>query len=85
MGDKIVNNNPLTELYQHEERIKEQEKRRMALLINATGAAKKKQYNAEDMDALYVLFAEKFHWTPSQVRALTLDEQILFFDNFLNK
>lgn len=49
----------------------------------ATIIATKKGYDVEDMDAIYVLFAEKLHWTPAQVRSMTLEELILIFDNII--
>lgn len=51
----------------------------------ATLIASKKGYDAEDMDAIYVLFADKLHWTPAQVREMTFDELVLIFDNIIGK
>lgn len=42
-------------------------------------------YEAEDMDAVYVLFADKLHWTPAQVRGMTFDELVLIFDNIISR
>lgn len=36
--------------------------------------ARKRGWKLEGQDVLYKLFAEKYHWTPSQVRALTYEE-----------
>ena len=35
--------------------------------------------DASGIEALYLIFAEKYGWTPSQVRHLTTDELHLFF------
>lgn len=56
-----------------------------ALMDSATLIAKKRNYDAEDMDAVYVLFAEKLHWTPAQVREMTLEELVLIFNNIIGK
>lgn len=53
-----------------------------ALLAQATDIAQKRGYKASGMNAFYVLFAEKFAWTPAQVRSLTLDELSLMLDAF---
>jgi hypothetical protein len=36
--------------------------------------AEKRGWNLTGMDVLYKLFAEKYHWTPAQVRSLTQNE-----------
>ena len=42
--------------------------------------AKERGWTANGMDVLYLLLAEKYHWTPSQVRSLTQEEQGLFVE-----
>jgi len=42
--------------------------------------AKAKKWEARGMDVLYLLLAEKYHWTPAQVRSLAEDELDLFID-----
>lgn len=53
-----------------------------ALLQNASVIAEKKGFGAEDWNAFYVLFADRFGWTPSEVRSLTLEELSLFLREF---
>lgn len=42
--------------------------------------AKTKKWDATGMEVLYLLLAEKYHWTPAQVRSLTEGEIGLFID-----
>lgn len=51
-------------------------------LALATEIARGKGFNAVGWNALYVLFADRFGWTPTQVRSMTLEETSLMFDAF---
>ncbi|WP_415518829.1 MAG: hypothetical protein ACEB74_13890 [Desulfovibrio aminophilus] len=51
-----------------------------ANLALAQEYARKKGWDADSWNALYLLFAEKWGWTPSQVRGLTQEEISLFLD-----
>ncbi len=53
-----------------------------ALMALATETAKQEGFNAVGWNALYVLFADKFGWTPAQVRSMNLDEVSLMLDAF---
>lgn len=55
------------------------------LMVQATALAEKRLFNARDMDAVYLLFAQKLHWTPAEVRSMTFDELVLIFDNIVCK
>jgi hypothetical protein len=43
--------------------------------------SKKKGWSLEGMDVLYKLFADKYHWLPSHVRSLTIDEIRVLLDD----
>lgn len=61
----------------------ESEKRFYGLLLeNASAIAEKKGFSAKDWNAFYVLFADRFGWTPSEVRSLTMSELSLFLHEF---
>lgn len=53
-----------------------------AIMALATETAKQEGFNAVGWNALYVLFADKFGWTPAQVRSMTLEEISLMLDAF---
>jgi hypothetical protein len=56
---------------------------RYALCLKLAGIyAQKKGWDVTGWEALYLLFADKWGWTPSQVRSLTLDEISMFLDYF---
>lgn len=53
-----------------------------AFMRLATEIAQKQGFDAIGWNALYLLFAHKFNWTPAQVRSLSMDELSLFFHEF---
>lgn len=53
-----------------------------ALMALATETARHKGFTATGWNALYVLFADRFGWTPAQVRSLNLEELSLMLDAF---
>lgn len=53
-----------------------------AVLENATFTARQRGFEVSDWDALYVLFAQQFSWTPAQVRSLSIDEISMMMDAF---
>lgn len=68
-----------------EERLSEATARHYKALMDlASVTAEKAGYDAQGWDAFYVLFAEKFGWTPSQVRSLSEDELGLMLDAFFS-
>lgn len=52
------------------------------IVAEATVIADKRGYTCTGWDALYVLFAEKFSWTPEKVRSLRIEELGWMLDTF---
>lgn len=52
------------------------------IMADATVIAHKRGHECTGWDALYVLFAEKFSWTPEQVRRLRIQELGWMLDAF---
>lgn len=75
MAEELRNEESLTqEIHQHAAKIYE------LRMLRLDEYAKAKGWEARGMDVLYLLLAEKYHWTPSQIRSLTSDEVDLFID-----
>lgn len=55
------------------------------LMKTATLEARLRGWDANGWAALYLLFAERFHWTPAQTRSLSLEEISSFLDVFFSK
>lgn len=53
-----------------------------AVLVDASIFARKRGYDCIGWDALYVLFAERFAWTPEKVRSLKIEEMSWLLDTF---
>ena len=54
------------------------------IVAGATVVAYDRGYNCSGWDALYLLFAEKFSWTPEKVRSLTISELSWLFETFFD-
>lgn len=55
------------------------------LMQRATCEARLRGWDVNGWAALYLLFAERFHWTPAQTRSLSLEEISSFLDVFFSK
>lgn len=53
-----------------------------AIVEDATIIAHKRGYDCTGWDALYILFADRFSWTPEQVRSLRIRELGWMLDAF---
>lgn len=58
---------------------------RRSMMDKADIYATEQGWDINGMDVLYRLLAEKYRWTPSQVRSLTLEELAVFIDPLLDK
>lgn len=54
------------------------------ILVDATIIAEDLGYDCTAWDALYVLFADRFSWTPEKVRSLTIQELGWMLDTFFH-
>lgn len=53
-----------------------------AVVADASVIANKRGFGATGWDALYLLFAERFSWSPEKVRSLTIQELSWMVDTF---
>lgn len=75
MGKKLQTEDELTEAIHHQTKSVYE-----LQMLRLDEYAKAKKWDASGMEVLYLLLAEKYHWTPAQVRSLTNDELALFID-----